>query len=64
MRLEDALNMLATGFLKGGTGFLKSSTAGDMIKGGGSVNREIRVGVTHVSDQQYLGLNSNLGTVS
>ena len=40
--------MLATGFLKGGTGFLKSSTAGEMIKGGSTVNREIRVGVTHV----------------
>jgi hypothetical protein len=53
VKLEDALNMLATGFLKGGTGFLKSSTAGDMIKGGGSVNREIRVGVTHVSRQSY-----------
>lgn len=26
---------------------MKSSTAGDMIKGGGVINREIRVGVTH-----------------
>ena len=47
-KLEDVLNILATGFLKGGTGFLKSSAAGEMIKGGGSVNREIRVGITHV----------------
>ncbi|XP_070179925.1 HEAT repeat-containing protein 5B-like isoform X2 [Littorina saxatilis] len=46
-KLEDALNLLASGFLKGGTGFLKGSTAGDMIKGAGSVNREIRVGITH-----------------
>jgi len=48
-KLDDVLNILATGFLKGGTGFLKSSAAGEMIKGGGSVNREIRVGITHVS---------------
>lgn len=47
-KLDDVLNILATGFLKGGTGFLKSSAAGEMIKGGGSVNREIRVGITHV----------------
>ena len=53
VRVEDALNMLATGFLKGGTGFLKSSTAGEMIKGSGSVNREIRVGVTHVGRGMY-----------
>ena len=45
--LDDVLTLLSTGFLRGGTGFLKSST-GDMIKGGGSINREIRVGVTHV----------------
>ena len=48
------LNLLASGFLKGGTGFLKGSTAGDMIKGGASVNREIRVGITHVRCQPGL----------
>ncbi len=48
-RLEEALNTLAAGFLRGGTGFLKSSAAGEMIKGSGTINREIRVGVTHVS---------------
>ena len=48
VKLEEALNMMAAGFCKGGTGFLKS-TAGEMVKGGGTVNREIRVGVTHVS---------------
>ncbi|XP_013379521.1 HEAT repeat-containing protein 5B-like isoform X2 [Lingula anatina] len=47
MKLEDVLNLLSAGFLKGGSGFLKSSAAGEMIKGGGTVNREIRVGVTH-----------------
>lgn len=46
-KLEDVLNILASGFLKGGMGFLKGSTAGEMIKGSGSVNREIRVGITH-----------------
>jgi len=48
LKLEDVLNVLAAGFLRGGTGFLKSSTAGEMIKGAGTVNREIRVGVTLV----------------
>ncbi|CAI9730243.1 repeat-containing 5B-like isoform X2 [Octopus vulgaris] len=43
----EALNILAAGFLRGGLGFLKSSAAGEMIKGSGHVNREIRVGVTH-----------------
>lgn len=50
VKLEDVLNLLAAGFLRGGFGFLKSSSAGEMIKGGGgTLNREIRVGVTHVS---------------
>ena len=45
------LALLSAGFLRGGFGFLKSSSA-DMIKGGGgTLNREIRVGVTHVSYQ-------------
>ena len=43
------LSVLSSGFLKGGTGFLKGSSAGDMIMGGAGVNREIRVGVTHVN---------------
>ncbi|KAK3093785.1 hypothetical protein FSP39_020183 [Pinctada imbricata] len=46
-KLEDVLNLLASGFIKGGIGFLKSSSAGDMIKGSTNINREIRVGVTH-----------------
>lgn len=47
-KLEEMLNLLASGFIKGGFGFLKSSTAGEMIKGSAAINREIRVGVTHV----------------
>ena len=48
-------NILAARFsARGGTGFLKGPTAGDMIKGGGTANREIRVGVTHVSDVHSL----------
>ncbi|XP_067680006.1 HEAT repeat-containing protein 5B-like isoform X1 [Haliotis asinina] len=47
VKLMDVLNILAAGFLRGGIGFLKGSTAGEMIKGTGNVNREIRVGVTH-----------------
>ena len=42
--------MMAAGFWKGGGGFLK--TGGEMVKGGGNVNREIRVGVTHVSSRK------------
>ncbi|KAI8784582.1 HEAT repeat-containing protein 5B-like isoform X1 [Biomphalaria glabrata] len=47
-RLEDVLALLASGFIKGSLGgFLKTSAAGDMIKGSNPVNREIRVGITH-----------------
>lgn len=35
-----------SGFLRGGVGFLKGT--GEIIKGNSSVNREVRVGVTHV----------------
>lgn len=48
VNVEDVLNLLASGFLKGGIGFLKSSAAGEMIKGSSKeINREIRVGITH-----------------
>jgi len=54
LKLEDMLNILASGFLRGGTGgFLKGSAAGEMIKGSGNVNRDIRVGVTHVSSRDF-----------
>jgi len=50
LKLEDVLNILGSGFLRGGTGgFLKGSTAGEMIKGNVTVSRDIRVGVTHVN---------------
>jgi hypothetical protein len=45
--LEEALGVLMSGFLRGGVGFLKGT--GEMIKGSSGVNREVRVGVTHVS---------------
>ncbi|XP_062864698.1 HEAT repeat-containing protein 5B [Trichomycterus rosablanca] len=41
--LEEVLELMATGFLRGGSGFLKSG--GEMLKGA-SVSREVRVGVT------------------
>lgn len=41
---------MMTGFLRGGIGFLKGG-AGEMIKGTSGVSREIRVGVTHVSEE-------------
>ncbi|XP_050406917.2 HEAT repeat-containing protein 5B isoform X1 [Patella vulgata] len=46
-KIDDVLNILASGFLKGGIGFMKNSAAGDLIKGSANINREIRVGVTH-----------------
>ncbi|XP_075146419.1 HEAT repeat-containing protein 5B isoform X2 [Haematobia irritans] len=43
--LDETLNILMSGFLRGGGSFLKGT--GEIIKGSSSVNREIRVGVTH-----------------
>lgn len=43
--LEEVLELMSTGFLRGGSGFLKSG--GEMLKGA-SVSREVRVGVTQV----------------
>ena len=60
LKLEEVLNILANGFLRGGTGgFLKGSAAGEMIKGSGNVNRDIRVGVTHVSHTETHTLRFN-----
>ena len=42
---EDMLVILANGFLKGSSRFLKGSA--EYIKGSSTVNREVRVGVTH-----------------
>jgi hypothetical protein len=47
--LQEGLNILMTGFLRGATSFLK----GEIIKGGTGVNREVRVGVTHVSYHKF-----------
>ena len=47
--LEESLNIMMTGFLRGATSFLKT----DIIKGGSGVNREVRVGVTHVCVISY-----------
>lgn len=47
--LDEALGVLMSGFLRGGVGFLKGT--GEIIKGSSGVNREVRVGVTHVSLQ-------------
>lgn len=45
--LDEAFGILMSGFLRGGTGFLKGT--GEIIKGSSAINREVRVGVTHVS---------------
>lgn len=44
--LDEAFGVLMSGFLRGGVSFLKGT--GEMIKGSSGVNREVRVGVTHV----------------
>ncbi|XP_072478626.1 HEAT repeat-containing protein 5A isoform X3 [Notamacropus eugenii] len=53
--LEEALELLGTGFLRGSSGFLRAS--GDMLKGTSSVSRDVRVGVT----QAYVVFISTLG---
>jgi len=53
--LDEVLNILMSGFLRGGVGFLKGT--GEIIKGSSSINREVRVGVTHVSYFIYIYIN-------
>jgi len=48
LSLEEALGLLMAGFLRGGNSFLKGT--GEIIKGTPGINREVRVGVTHVRD--------------
>ncbi|CAF0968829.1 unnamed protein product [Rotaria sordida] len=57
IKAEDLLNYLAGGFLRGNIGFLKSNTT-ERIKGPTTVQREIRIGVTHT----YVELALVLGT--
>ena len=46
--LDEAVGLLQTGFLRGGSSFLKGT--GEMIKGGGgTLPREVRIGIAHVS---------------
>ena len=52
--LDEVLNLLSSGFLRGGFGFLKGSTVGSS-----SVSREVRVGVTYA----YSLLVKYLGTI-
>lgn len=53
--LEEVMELLGTGFLRGSHGFLRAS--GDMLKGTSSVSRDVRVGVT----QAYVVFASMLG---
>lgn len=55
--LEEILELLGTGFLRGSSGFLRAS--GDILKGTSSVSRDVRVGVT----QAYVVFFSTLGGV-
>ncbi|XP_066585201.1 HEAT repeat-containing protein 5B isoform X2 [Prorops nasuta] len=64
--LDEVLNILMSGFLRGGVGFLKGT--GEIIKGTSGINREVRVGVTHayVVFVQMLGgtwLERNIGAL-
>lgn len=49
--LEDVLGILANGFVRGGSGFLKGG--GPELLKTGSASREVRVGVTQVSKKTY-----------
>ncbi|KAM7376460.1 hypothetical protein PAMP_006191 [Pampus punctatissimus] len=42
--LEEVMDLLSGGFLRGGAGFLRAS--GDMLKGTTSVSKDIRIGIT------------------
>uniref|UniRef100_A0A671MF91 HEAT repeat-containing protein 5A n=1 Tax=Sinocyclocheilus anshuiensis TaxID=1608454 RepID=A0A671MF91_9TELE len=42
--LKEVMELLSSGFLRGGAGFLRAS--GDMLKGISSVSRDVRVGIT------------------
>ncbi|XP_028251325.1 HEAT repeat-containing protein 5A isoform X3 [Parambassis ranga] len=42
--LEEVMDLLSGGFLRGGGGFLRAS--GDMLKGTSSVSKDVRIGVT------------------
>ncbi|XP_038612606.1 HEAT repeat-containing protein 5A isoform X2 [Tachyglossus aculeatus] len=53
--LEEVMELLGTGFLRGSSGFLRAS--GDMLKGTSSVSRDVRVGIT----QAYVVFISTLG---
>lgn len=44
--LEEVMDLLLGGFLRGGAGFLRAS--GDMLKGTSSVGKDVRIGVTQV----------------
>lgn len=44
--LEEVMDLLSGGFLRGGGGFLRAS--GDMLKGTSSVSKDVRIGVTQV----------------
>ncbi|KAB7498931.1 HEAT repeat-containing protein 5B [Armadillidium nasatum] len=55
--LEEALNVLLTGFLRGSSSFLKGT--GEIIKGSSSVSREVRVGIT----QAYVLFIEELGSL-
>ena len=49
--MEDVYSLLSVGFVKGTSGFLKAG--GGEQKGGGMINREVRVGFTHVSVARF-----------
>uniref|UniRef100_A0A668U616 HEAT repeat-containing protein 5A n=1 Tax=Oreochromis aureus TaxID=47969 RepID=A0A668U616_OREAU len=54
--LEEVMELLSGGFLRGGGGFLRAS--GDMLKGTSSVSKDVRIGVT----QAYVVFVSTLGS--
>jgi hypothetical protein len=59
--MDEAFGILMSGFLRGGTGFLKGT--GEIIKGSSAINRDVRVGVTHVCKfvENFVAVNERLG---
>lgn len=52
--LEEVMDLLSGGFLRGGAGFLRAS--GDMLKGTSSVGKDVRIGVTQVGRHGKKGI--------
>lgn len=51
--VDDVLAILSSGFLRGPGRFHKGASASNMIKGTGTVSREVRAGMSYVSSTHF-----------